>query len=62
MKLNTLLGDPTKAQKELDWKPNLRFDDLVILMVEHDINEAKKEQTLLKEGLISPTWESPLDS
>ena len=57
-----LLGDPTKAQKELDWKPNLRFDDLVKLMVEHDINEAKKEQTLLKEGLISPTWESPLSS
>ena len=37
------------------------FDDLVRLMVDHDLNEAKKEMTLLNEGLISPTWENPVN-
>ena len=54
-----LLGDPSKAENQLNWKPSLMFEDLVELMVEHDINEAKKELTLLKENLISPTWEYP---
>ena len=55
-----LLGDASKANKALNWRPNLMFKDLVKLMVEHDINEAKKEYTLLKEGLITPTWEHPV--
>jgi|TARA_Y100000389_G_scaffold63705_1_gene59747 GDPmannose 4,6-dehydratase len=55
-----LLGDPSKAESRLGWKPNVMFKDLVKLMVENDIKEAKKEYTLLKEGLISPTWEHPL--
>ncbi|MDA8923111.1 GDP-mannose 4,6-dehydratase [Acidimicrobiia bacterium] len=55
-----LLGDSSKAESTLGWKPNVMFKDLVKLMVENDIKEAKKEYTLLKEGLISPTWEHPL--
>ena len=55
-----LLGDPKKAKEQLGWEPKVVFKDLVKLMVDHDINEAKKEYTLLKEGLISPTWESPV--
>ena len=55
-----LLGDSSKAKKVLGWEPKVKFNDLVKLMVEHDINEAKKEYTLLKEGLISPTWEYPV--
>ena len=55
-----LLGNPTKASKKLGWKPETSFKELVKMMVEHDINEAKKEYTLLKENLISPTWESPV--
>ncbi len=55
-----LLGDSSKAKKILGWEPKVKFNDLVKLMVEHDINEAKKEYTLLKEGLISPTWENPV--
>jgi len=35
------------------------FKGLVKIMVEHDINEAKKDFTLLKDNLISPTWEYP---
>ena len=54
-----LLGDPEKAKKELNWKPKTSFKDLVRIMVESDLELAKKEQVLLKEGLIKPTWEFP---
>ncbi len=54
-----LLGDPSKAKKELNWKPKTSFDKLVQMMVEHDIDLAKKESVLLKENLIKPTWENP---
>ena len=54
-----LLGDPSKAKKELDWSPQLSFDDLVESMVTNDLLEAEKEYTLLKDGLIKPTWEHP---
>ena len=55
-----LLGDPSKAKKLLNWKPRLSFDGLVEKMVDHDLNQAKKEATLLKENLINPTWENPV--
>ena len=54
-----LLGDSSKARKELKWKPSVDFSGLVEIMVEHDINEAKKDLALLKDNLISPTWEYP---
>jgi len=31
-----LLGDSTKARKELGWEPSYSFDDLVKEMVEQD--------------------------
>ena len=49
----------SKARKELKWKPSVDFSGLVKIMVEHDINEAKKDLALLKDNLISPTWEYP---
>jgi GDPmannose 4,6-dehydratase len=52
------LGDPSKAKKELGWNPKTSIEDLVDLMIESDLNLAKREQILLKEGLIEPTWES----
>lgn len=56
-----LLGDSSKARKNLKWKPKVSFTDLVKLMVDYDINEAKKEYTLLRENLVVPTWEYPLE-
>tara|TARA_A100001011_G_C14322733_1_gene851729 strand:+ start:1389 stop:2420 length:1032 start_codon:yes stop_codon:yes gene_type:complete len=53
-----LLGDSSKAQKELNWTPKTSFEELVDLMIESDLNLAQREQVLLKEGLIKPTWES----
>ena len=55
-----LLGDPPKIKKELGWKNETSFDDLVKMMVDSDINLAKKEKVLLDENLIKPTWEYPV--
>lgn len=39
-----LLGDPTKAQKELGWNPRkTSFEDLVRIMVESDLKKAEKK-------------------
>ncbi len=54
-----LLGDSSKAQKELNWKIKTSFSDLVEMMVDSDIEIAKQEKVLLENNLISPTWESP---
>ena len=40
-----LLGDPTKAKNELGWNPqSTSFEQLVELMVEHDINKVMHER------------------
>ena len=57
--VNYLLGDSTKAQKKLKWKPKVSFDDLVKMMVDSDTVLAKREQVLIKENLLLPTWEYP---
>lgn len=36
-----LLGDSTKARKELNWKPKISFDNLIKKMVEWDIEKYK---------------------
>ncbi len=53
-----LLGDASKAKKMLKWEPKVTFKQLVKMMVDHDINEAKKELALINDGLIVPTWEN----
>ena len=55
-----LLGDSTKAREKLDWSPKTSIDELVSIMVDSDLNLAKKEKILLDEGLIDPTWENPI--
>jgi len=39
--VNSLLGDSTKAQKILKWKPETSFNDLVSMMVRSDCNRVK---------------------
>jgi GDPmannose 4,6-dehydratase len=45
-----LLGDPSKAQKKLKWKPRVGFEELVRIMIEHDLEMAKQEKTLASAG------------
>jgi GDPmannose 4,6-dehydratase len=54
-----LLGDPKKAKTELNWNIKTSFEDLVELMVESDIELAKKEKVLFDNGMLQPTWEHP---
>ncbi len=52
-----LLGDPSKANKELGWKPKTSFDELVKKMVDSDLEIANREKVLIDNGLMNPTWE-----
>lgn len=45
-----LLGDASKARKELGWEPKYNLPMLVKEMVEEDFAEAEKEKFLRKEG------------
>jgi GDPmannose 4,6-dehydratase len=49
--VETLLGDSSKARDKLGWMPKISFNDLVKEMVLYDLNEAKKESFINKEGL-----------
>src|SRR5215831_1322619 len=41
--VDRLLGDASKARRELGWEPKVTFDQLVKLMVDHDLILAKRE-------------------
>ena len=45
-----LLGDSSKARQELGWTPKVSFGNLVKMMIEHDLELARQEQTLSKAG------------
>lgn len=47
--VDVLLGDYSKAKKELGWKPKTNFKELVKIMVESDYNKAKKETPVCKQ-------------
>ncbi len=44
--LNVLLGDNSKAKKELNWEPKHSFSDIVKIMVDADLEIAKKEKII----------------
>jgi GDPmannose 4,6-dehydratase len=48
--VNDLCGDPSKIERKLDWRPKVNFEQLVRLMLEHDLELARQEQTLAKAG------------
>jgi GDPmannose 4,6-dehydratase len=45
-----LLGDPSKAKKNLGWKPKTSFDELIKMMIKDDLKEAEKDNLCEKEG------------
>jgi GDPmannose 4,6-dehydratase len=55
-----LLGDYKKAESMLGWKPETKFTELVKKMVESDLELAKREEVLIKNNLLKPTWEHPV--
>ena len=48
--VDTLLGDSSKARRQLGWKPKTTFQELVKEMVTMDLLEAEKDQLCLEEG------------
>ena len=54
-----MLGDASKAKKELSWSPKVSFDELVKKMVDYDLKLAESEKVLVEKSLLHPTWENP---
>ena len=48
--VETLLGDASKAKKELGWEPKITLEEMVKEMVEYDLDQAKRMQLLLSSG------------
>lgn len=48
--VNALCGDASKARARLGWEPRVSFEQLVALMVDHDLELAGQERTLAEAG------------
>ena len=48
--VETLLGDASKAKRELGWEPRISFDELVREMVECDPKAAERDALVLRHG------------
>ncbi|MEO8021555.1 GDP-mannose 4,6-dehydratase [Polaromonas sp.] len=48
--VETLLGDPAKAKKELGWIPEITLDEMVQEMVAHDLESARRHALLKHHG------------
>lgn len=49
-----LLGDPTKGKTKMGWEPEYSFDDLVKMMVDNDLELARREAVLRDHGVAAP--------
>jgi GDPmannose 4,6-dehydratase len=48
--VDVLLGDASKARKALRWTPKVGFEQLIDMMIEADMEIARKEKTLVDAG------------
>jgi GDPmannose 4,6-dehydratase len=48
--VDTLLGDPSKAKRQLGWEPQVRFAELVSEMVRADLRAAERDELCKSEG------------
>tara|TARA_Y100001978_G_scaffold193146_1_gene198973 strand:- start:390 stop:1529 length:1140 start_codon:yes stop_codon:yes gene_type:complete len=48
--VETLLGDPSKASKELGWEAKTSLEELVNEMIEEDLSQARKELLIINKG------------
>ena len=52
--VDLLLGDPAKAREKLGWVPTTTVEQLAAMMVDHDVDLAKRERTLRDAGHSMP--------
>ena len=55
--VEALEGDASKAREVLGWKPRTSLEALARMMVEHDMELARRESTLRKAGHVLPEFE-----
>ncbi len=48
--VETLLGDPSKAKRQLGWEPEISVEQMCAEMVAHDLNKAKQHALLQQHG------------
>jgi GDPmannose 4,6-dehydratase len=48
--VDSLLGDPAKARRKLGWTPEIGFPELVSEMVQADLESAKRDALIVKQG------------
>lgn len=48
--VETLLGDPSKANEKLGWRPRTTFTELVAEMVREDLKQAERDELCRREG------------
>tara|TARA_B100000886_G_scaffold333087_2_gene286586 strand:+ start:2269 stop:3390 length:1122 start_codon:yes stop_codon:yes gene_type:complete len=48
--VETLLGDSSLAKNKLGWTPKISFEEMIEEMINHDIDESKKEFLLKEKG------------
>lgn len=54
--VDLLLGDPTKAQTKLGWKPEYDLAGIISDMIGSDILEAKRDTYLKEGGFVAPNY------
>ncbi len=52
--VETLLGDASKANRELNWYPEISFEEMIAEMVHHDLSEAAREAICRRNGFPLP--------
>lgn len=52
--VETLLGDPSHAKKELGWEPTTTFEEMVAEMIEYDLEQSKRHVVLKQHGFEIP--------
>ena len=48
--VDTLLGDPAKAKRQLGWQPRISFEQLVKEMVDEDLKLAERDDLVSSSG------------
>jgi GDPmannose 4,6-dehydratase len=54
--VDLLIGDPSKAIKQLGWKPRVQLPELVRMMVQSDIRLAERENHLRQSGYMTENY------
>jgi len=52
--VDVLQGDAAKARERLGWRPRVGFEELVRMMVQHDLDLARQERALSSAGYENP--------